>query len=626
MKSSILCAASCWLLWWLPLTLLSAAANEPSTTDAEIAQLINDLGSASYFTRARATEQLQHLGLEAFDDLHDAQYHPDNEIAMAARFLVSSLMVSWSKESDPPGVHEALSEYGAQDEVERNSRIDMLAELPDRKGLVALARLARFETSLRLSRQAALAAIRQPLDGDPLSRQRNATEIQQTLGDSDRQSARWLRVYADDLASGEFSIERWRDLIADQRQQIDTAATDASNRQSVLELVRISAARAAQAGLRDEAIALATEHLDLIPPSTRDLIDACSWAIDQELHPFVIQLQQQHTRMFDQHADLLYATAEAYIATGDAARADQFAAQAARIQPLPSDDQERAKLQPRDIEDIAQSHRTTAGKLRDRGLFHWAEREYRSIIDSMEIDEFPAIAARGELAAMLAELQRHQDVVDVLEPLADRIDKDAALQSKLNNMMFSVPRVKSDLWYHMAMQLIETGDLDAARPLLDRAYQHWPVNIDILITMYRTNGDQEWNQNVQRMLNVATRQSELKVEQARLQARQFGRAADDRVANACNEYAWLVANTEGDYQKSLAYSLESLAVPSDPESMAARLDTCARCYFAVGDIDKAIMMQKRAIKLLPHSPPLQRQLAEFEGAQNIRDNPSGVKE
>jgi tetratricopeptide (TPR) repeat protein len=83
------------------------------------------------------------------------------------------------------------------------------------------------------------------------------------------------------------------------------------------------------------------------------------------------------------------------------------------------------------------------------------------------------------------------------------------------------------------------------------------------------------------------------------------------LAREYNQYAWLVSNTEGDYAKALDYSLKSLELELD----GAKLDTCARCYFALGEFDNAIRMQKRALKYMPHSPPLLRQLDEIEGAK-----------
>ena len=75
-------------------------------------------------------------------------------------------MVSWSKESDPVRVREALSEYGGQDPSERASRIELIARLPDRQGLEALIRLVRFEPELRLSRKAAFEAMQQTMGSD----------------------------------------------------------------------------------------------------------------------------------------------------------------------------------------------------------------------------------------------------------------------------------------------------------------------------------------------------------------------------------------------------------------------------------------------------------------------------
>jgi tetratricopeptide (TPR) repeat protein len=83
------------------------------------------------------------------------------------------------------------------------------------------------------------------------------------------------------------------------------------------------------------------------------------------------------------------------------------------------------------------------------------------------------------------------------------------------------------------------------------------------------------------------------------------------LAEALNNYAWLVCNTEGDFEKALECSLQSVEIRAD----SARLDTCGRCYFAVGDFDNAIRVQKRALALEPHSPPLKRQLREFEQAK-----------
>lgn len=605
---------------WCLLTQVSVA-NDPEQPQSEVGRLVELLGSDSYATRVRARERLQRMGLEAFDELHEAQFHPDNEIAMAARFLVSSLAISWSKETDPPEVRDALVEYGAQDESERSSRIDMLAEFQNRKALPALVRLVRFETSLRLSRRAALAVMQQTMSENMDTRDQNAELILEVLGDNDRQGAEWLRAYAADLASGQYSSERWRQLIAQQRTEIDSGSTQQSSRPAVLELVRVTATRAALAGKADEAMRLAVDNIDLIKPRTSELTDACSWAIDNNLHPFVLALQEEHQRLFAKHPMLLYSAAEALMVTGQKERAEEVAQQAANVNPLPRTEEERAamQLQPKDIEDTAQTHRELGLTLQERGLFHWAEREFRHIIDALELDAQPSATARSDLAQMLGELKRHQEVVDVLQPLTDRVEKDNKLRQQLNSrFLFQYNRIRSEVDYHSAMVLLEEGKVDEARPLLVRAFRLYPTNIDILIQMYRLDGDEEWNTLVKTTLDRTVRMADSSVQEARAQAKQLGVIGREALGHELNQYAWLVSNTEGDLQKALNYSLLSLEIEPD----AAKLDTCARCYFALGDLENAIVTQKRALRLMPHSPPLRRQLAEFEAAKAKSDSSS----
>ncbi|MGB0599929.1 MAG: tetratricopeptide repeat protein [Rubripirellula sp.] len=617
LKSETLLAAA------LCVGMAAAHANDPVTTpqgqdtsateQVKVSDLIQQLGDDSYATRIRARERLQRMGLEAFDELHEAQFDVDNEIAMAARFLVSSLAISWSKETDPPEVRNTLIEYGAQDESERSSRIDMLSEFPDRKALSALVRLARFETSLRLSRRAALAVMQQDMAENQDSRNRNADQITAGLGDNDRQAAEWLRAYAADLASGEYSAERWQTLIDQQRLEIDLGSTQQASRPSVLELVRVTATRAADAGLTAEAMRLAVENLDLITPRSSELVDAASWAIDNNLHPFVLALQKEHQQMFSKNPMLLYSAAEAHEVAGEADQAEETAKRAAAVNPLPSteDEREAMKLQPKDIEDKAQSHRELGLQLKDRGLFNWAEREFRHIIDALELDNEFSATARTDLAEMLADLERYQEVVDLLKPLTDRIEKDEQLRRKLNTVvMFQYNRLRSDVDYYSALVLLKEGDADKARPLLANAFKLFPRNVDILIRMYRVEGDDEWQRLVETTLDRTIRMAESTVKEAKAQAKQFGAVGKVSLGHELNQYAWLVSNTKGDYQKALSYSLQSLENQID----AAKLDTCGRCYFAVGDLEKAIITQKRAIRLSPHSPPLKRQLAEFEAA------------
>ncbi len=226
---------------------------------------------------------------------------------------------------------------------------------------------------------------------------------------------------------------------------------------------------------------------------------------------------------------------------------------------------------------------------------------------------------------MLGELQRYSDAVEVLRPLTDRIEKDDKFKQRLNSILFAYNGIKSDLEYYGGLAKIKNGDPEDAKEMLQRAFRMSPENIDILIAMYRLKSDDEWNELVLATLKQTIRRVDGDVQRAEMLVRQAGafRSGVYELGLELNQYAWLVSSTEGDYQKALDYSLKSLELDSD----AMKLDTCARCYFAVGDVENAIRMQRRALRLMPHSPPMLRQLAEFEARRDeLRDEPQDDQE
>ena len=583
----------------------------PHPSPGDIEALVEQLGSDSYATRLRARQKLQRLGLGAFDALQSAQYHDDNEIAAAARRLVGGLWVRWSAEGDPPPVRETLDQYGAQSESERASRIERLGELPGYSGFPALARLARYEPSLRLSERAALVLMRQSIADEDL-RQRLSRSIRTAVADNDRPAARWLEAYADDLQAGSYDAERWRQLIFGQRQVVEAATSDIATESSVLELVRVTATRAAAGGHDQAALRLAVENVDLIPAELWDLIEACSWALDTGLHPFALELRSLHQDLFDRHPLLLYGAAEAFARSGDEAAAEQLAERALG-QDEAFGDGRGPNLAGRERDQWAGARREIGEELISRGLFRWAEREFRRVLDAVDIDSLAGVFIRTRLARMLGELERHEDVVALLEPLVERMEKDDQLSRRLNGA-FSTNAVRSEQEFHRGLALVRQGRESAAQAVLERAWElSNPPNIDILIAMHRLDGDDDWKAKVAGILDRAIRMSEADVRNAEIKANQMAQFGfgDDLLVRELNGYAWLVSNTAGDLRKAIRFSRRSLELhPDDP----ALLDTLARCHFALGELDQAVQVQRQAVRLEPHSPPLLRQLREFETA------------
>lgn len=604
------------LVAWETRPLQSPESNSLLDSRLLVEELIEQLGSESYATRIRARESLQRIGLEAFDQLQTAQFHPDNEIALTARYLITSLNVSWSKESDLPAVRETLQEYGGLDEKEREQRIQKLASFPERVGLGALVRITNYERANRLRRLAAMTIIEQELSPDKVTRSRNGAVIMDTLVVNDRPATAWLRQYAVDLKGNRYHAKSWREIIKKQRDTLQTQNESPLDRETLLDVIRLCASRAFLDGQKEEAISFSVEHSDLIEPRTRSLIIASAWAIDHQLHPFVLELQQQHRRMFNEHPMLLYGAAEAELVAGDPARGEALALQAINMNPLPKKNDEEPSsdlpsVESREIEETARAHREIAAQLMERGRFDWAEKELRQIVDSLNIESISAAIARSDLAVLLSDLQRHREVAELLTPLIDRLEKDANLKQQLIRLStFNYSFIISSAQYHAALAMIDEGKLDSARPLLAQAFQRYPVNVDILISMYQLDGDETWRNLVERTLEVTIRQVEQSIQDVREDAKRFGQPIVLELGYQLNQYAWLVANTTGNKEQALKYSLESLEISND----SAKMDTCARCYFAVKDYENALRMQKLALKQSPYSPPLLRQLKLIEEA------------
>jgi len=618
-------------------------AQQPQRTpnqvsDAEIQAWIEKLGSDSYATRVRARNQLKRFGLRAFDALREALNHTDSEILSAARYLISSLQVNWHQETDPKEVREILFEYGAQSQSERLARIQLLSRLPEQMGVGALARLARFDPVIELSRRAAMLVLEQPMPDDPDEREAMAERIESVLGDNDRHASQWLAAYAKDLRAGDYGAQRWNELVQQQREIVNTGSSKNATSESVIELIRVLASRAIEEGEKDEALALVDQHIDLVPPKTSELDEHCEWATRHGLFPIVVALYQNNLHLFEENADLLYSAAHAYGQIGNDDRASTLAKQALRVEPFPavakterSDQDEGRRGDPipdRRLQEIGYSHFSVARLLRRRGRYEWAERELQYVIDHCDIELSVGVVARQELALMYSEQLKHGNATEVLQPIVQRLAKDRLYQARIGNSISSVNQIRSLYEYEQALQTLASVDgephealspaqLDRVKTKMQLAYRYDSQNIDILIRMYHLDdpNDSDWKPTIQKQIAQNRRKLEKSI--ATAEARVEENVVEewkDMLAELLNQYAWLVANTEGDYQRALDASKRSLSVGlnDDPLSRSARLDTLARCYFAIGNVEQAIETQRQALELMPHSPPMRRQLKEFK--------------
>lgn len=575
--------------------------------DDRIAALIQDLAHPSYARRLRAKIELERMGLKALDAIRDASESTETEIAFAARFLMSSMLIDWARESDPEPVRELLRDYEEFNDTDRRSAMDRLSNLPDWQGLVPLTRLARYEKNLRLSRHAGLLAMRydQRL-GDP--NQIVVRRVRDEIGDSTRVVANWLRQFCEDLSTESYNAPAWREMVAAERELVELSSnTSRTDPLTLLDLYRVCATRALKDQQRDEALRLAMEGLDNVMPRTSDLMDAVGWALDSELYEVVFELKQREPQRFANEPTLIYGLAEAYLLAGNEKQAEITRLTALDVEPLPEPDKDSGNVSRKQIEEISMRHQQIARVLENRGLFDWAEGEYRHIVERLPIDSSEGALIRYQLAAMLGNLDQHQEVVDVLKPLVDRLEKDDALKVRMRQgPTINYEDLAAKLNYHLG----QAADGEEARQALLRAQRFDGSDVDTLIAMYRHEGDEQWRTRVKNDIDRIASSWLTRIQRAEQKFRANANDSEARrdLAAYCNQFAWLTANTGGDAPQALRLSKRSVELfPND----YAYLDTLARCYFANGDLEQAISYQRLAIGVEPHFPPLKKQLKFF---------------
>ncbi|TWT90890.1 hypothetical protein Mal64_12880 [Pseudobythopirellula maris] len=609
------------------------ASSAPAGADAGlIAELVEELGHPRYANRQAAAMRLERMGLRAFDPLVGAAEHPDPEIAAAARRLLGKIGVRWNRLEDPPQVRTILSQYGDATPKKRTYLVAQLTTLLP-ESADALCRVARYDLDPRVSRDAALSLLTDrgglrdgASEGRLIEAVRAANRrLTEDFGPSQRPAAGWIAIALASRDAPAIAAPLWGDAIAAEREvlALGDTTTNASIVQRLLWLRFDAAARAWTTSGGDAAGAEVDRALDAIlefEPDNRlpllqvalaRLADAGAWGpVDRAL---------------ERHAALLDSKRGGYIAarlrlregrTDDAERL----AEAALAQP-PDDDE--AKL----LDGVVLfDARTLIGKgLEDEGLSDWARREFASAVADWE--ELPANAAYAAmlLAESLADDARYAEAAEALAPLVDSLsagDERAKRYRRLREATGGRLTLPSPEFlagrgrYFAGLAARERGDHEAEVAALRSALEHEPADADALIALYRaakpladdtvpedgaTDQDEELLAETRKLIREMMREFEEAIEQ------------NPNNATPYNQWAWLVANTEGDYDKAVRYSRHSLRLsPGD----AGYLDTLARCLYAAGDLEAAIVAQSRAIAKEPHLGVMQRQLEFF---QNQRD-------
>ncbi len=575
--------------------LLTAGTTGAGTPAApEVAALIEQLGDPDYAIREAAAARLAALGTDASDALLEAaESHPDVEVAIRARWLVETLPLTFA--DDPPEVATLLDRFSRGDLDDRVQIMHRLLRLEDDAGIEPLARIVRLERTDAGSRIAAALLAREWQPGEPAwpgLRER----IVAGVGASSRATARLLRGLAaataaasperagiDDMAAAVAALDGAEDAEGGVEDPGDAALgrekTQRIFRRCLVELL-------VTAGRRDAAIVEARRLLAASAASVaREELTAAelAWLTDHGLPEAVDLVADRLDGEIDEPL-VVYAAANAWRKRGDPMRAAALAATARK--------QFRA-------EGVDVSQRLQAAMLLARwGAADWALVEYRSIIDDPEapVGEFALAGILG--AEFLHEHDRDAEAADLLRRVIEGRSDDDGMEQILMRLERDPRSVRSRMLYFSACAAAARGDAAEERRLVEDSLRSYGKDVDSLIAIYRLSGDStDRRDDARARITRALEQIEEEIQ-----------ALPDE-SNGYNEYAWLVANTEGDIRKATRYSKRSLEQSFDSSSY---LDTLAHCRAAAGDFAAAVRMQRLAARQEPHNRAIRRNLERFE--------------
>lgn len=606
-----------------------------SQEDTELVrELIEQLADPSFHRRQNAEWQLQQLGLAAFEQLRLATNHPNIQIADRAAYINASQQVTWWLDGDSAEVRSYLRDYSSLDPDRRAHSIMMLGQHDKPDSWLALCRLARFDHVEYSSRLAALALLENIAKQSGLSAEEQSS-IRSAIGSGSRLSVKWVSQAMQDMEHKQADIEAWMALIDEESISDETLPNVAQNmalRRNFYEwlwiwLERLTGKEEAMNTVGPLLIELAgggSGNDNARTASFGSLREFSYWALDRKFPQLVQELAKEFSDSFDSNGELGYLLAESYLQLGEKETAEELATQASEILEPPF---EALRLLADPDAARQNQRRRVASTLANRGLFQWADTEYEKALAFTEKN--PGSDSDFELRLEVSQYYWLGNdpgrAAEVLQPLMDlKFDDDDALMRSRRRALMEM--IGAYYEFYAGLKFTEQGNLEQAREHLRKALDaDRDRNPDIVIAMQKAIGSDEqfaeiFEENFVKMRDTF-RQAVVNSEDA-LSApgdRARRNALEDKLASDCNQLAWLLAKCERHTEEAVKLSERSLQLkPEYP----VYLDTLGRCYFANGEIAKAVETQRKATSEAPFERQMLAQLAEFETALAASTEPS----
>jgi tetratricopeptide (TPR) repeat protein len=568
------------------------AARSADELNDRITKLITQLGDQEYVARARAQRELAQIGLEAVEALTAARNSSDVEVAAQAKFIVRQIRSNWTRASDPAELTLIIEDYDSGSLESRREKIKQIADLGERprSALVSLewlCRLARFEDSELLAKEAALKAMQQSIPTDKKEAGERYALIARTVARSRRPAAQWLKAYVLEPTNPSAAVDAWEKVIEAEEHVLD--------KQSETSPLLMSTLLRRQVGLLDQlkrpedALKAIARLVKLERGDAESLVPLVDWLSERKAWQILDDVSERFEAAINADPVLLYTLANARRLQGNQQLAEETAKKAFALN-----------------QDKVTEHLKMAYYLQQHGLHDWSDREYRFVIDKFPLTDVTGLRARSILSENLHDRQREAEAAETLKPLVDLIDKgDIGIRQVLDSVERPAEGIKSRMLYFQAVDAQLKGNEKAHVELLEKAIEVDQTDADVLIGLYRIpNQDAAQRKRTKDLITKAVDQSKTVIDEF----------PED--PTAYNQLAWLVGNTEGNIDEAIAFSQKSVelrrAIGND--GVGGYLDTLAHCYYGKGDFANAVETQEEAARLEPHSQAIARQLKVFKEA------------
>ena len=586
MKKTLALCLTAWIGWTS-----AAAGAEPArpvaqkqgtkpATPQQIDALVRQLGDKDYYVRQRAQDELSGLGFEAFDALSAATADEDLEIASRARYLLRLMRMQWTLPGDSAAVKRCLRDYEYQDAAARERAMRALAALPHGDGVGGLVPPGAV-------REVA-AAVPDGGLGPNASSARGPT---QPRGGCRRSpSLAGLPAARGPVVAGLVAVGRRArggngavDQAGRRRAKRAAAGTQRHQPRNRRRADPLSSGLVEEAGRRRAAMTAIRRLVEQEHGDPETLAQLIAWLVDQKAWRAVDELHQRFAAALRRRALPALPAGPGLCRAGTE--------QAGRANGRP-----RLKLLPGKQEEQLIQHLGTAQRLQNRGLVRLGAAGVRAR-DRRRRPQRRAFCLRP-----------HRDGRNAPRPGAR-------------------PRRRRRRWRRL-VKLIDARKLPAASsPAATRRKSARGLLLFRLplagqpggretagLSGQGAGGRSPGRRPADSLLSAARpsrrptapRSSALIKKAAAALQEQIAEDAEN--ASALNQYAWLIGNTEGDFDEALRCSQKSLELqPDEP----AYLDTLGHVYFGRGDLANAVKYQAKAVELEPHSLLIRRELQRF---------------